>query len=71
MPLLLSSASIEINTESVPSSKDLHHLRKRLQEVLNEAAPQVLDELGIFTDNPHIVHVEEIEVEDDQPSFHD
>lgn len=66
MSLILTSASIEINVEDIPSSKDLHFLRQRLQEAINEMVPNILEEYGILTENPHAIHVEPFEVEGDQ-----
>lgn len=66
MHLLVTSSSIEIQCEDIPSSKDLHFLRQRLQEAINEMVPNILEEYGILTENPHAVHVEPFEVEGDQ-----
>lgn len=66
MHLLVTSASVEIQTDDLPSSKDLHFLRQRLQEAINEMVPNILEEYGILTENPHAVHVEPFEVEGDQ-----
>lgn len=71
MSLLLTSVTVEINTDDTPSSKDLHFLRKRLQEAFNELVPSILEEAGILTENPHSCHLDEIEIQDESPTFHD
>lgn len=71
MPLLLTSTTVEIQTDDLPTSKDLHFLRKRLQEAFNELVPTILEEVGILSENPHSCHLDEIEVQDESPTFRD
>ncbi len=69
MTLILSSCSIEIQTEDLPTPKDLHFLRQRLQEAFNELAPSILEEVGILDENTRVCHLDEFEVQDESEIF--
>ncbi len=62
MTELLTSASIEIQTDEAPSPKTLHLLKSRLTDALNEAALTVLDELGIPSTSAKPIRLDTIEV---------
>ena len=64
---LFTSISFEVTDSSglVLTSKDLHLLRTHLQEALDEAAGNVLDQFGIVQENVHTILVEEIEVDNE------
>ncbi len=59
---LITTASIEIQSDEVPSSKTLHLLKIRLQDALNVAVLSTLDELGIPSTSSKPVRLDTIEV---------
>lgn len=63
---LYTTASIEISDSSGLNltSKDLHLLRNRLNDVLEDVVLNVLDEFGIVQQNVRTIFIEEIEKDD-------
>lgn len=64
MQSVSSSITFEIDSPEALSPKTLHLLRNRLQVALDEAAGNVLDEMGVVNTGMHAIHVDEIETEE-------
>lgn len=64
MSTLYTTATIEISLDNTPDAKTLHLLRRRLDEVLQEAADGVLAEFDIENQLVHTLSVDEIEIDD-------
>ena len=68
MTTILGTVNLEITDSSGlhHTPKDLHLLKQRLAEALDEAAGAVLDQFGIVQENLHTVFVEELDVENEE-----
>lgn len=64
-PTLAATAQIEIATDIAPDAKTRHLLRRRLDEVLEEALNGVLAEFDIENQFARAVRVDDFEVQDE------